>query len=137
MLSTSAIGTSRTELSALPDESRWSYRCFGKLHLTKGLFIKHDFPKSSQAERMAKGAQFGVVDEILSKNEKNYAILRSKITQLRVKLPRVLHRGSVTLTTAQGEKVFNSAQKATPMKALSSSKQIIPYVNPYPLIGNS
>jgi hypothetical protein len=55
---------------------------------------------------MAKGAQFGVVDEILSENEKNYAILHSEITQRRVKLPRVLHRGTVTLTTAQGEEVF-------------------------------
>jgi hypothetical protein len=54
----------------------------------------------SQAERMAKGAQFGVVDEILSENEKNYAILHSEITQLRVKLPRVLRRIRVTLTTA-------------------------------------
>jgi hypothetical protein len=54
----------------------------------------------SQAERMAKGAQFGVVDEILSENEKNYAILHSEITQLRVKLPRVLCRIRVTLTTA-------------------------------------
>ena len=54
----------------------------------------------SQAERMTKGAQFGVVDEILSENEKNYAILHSEITQLRVKLPRVLRRIRVTLTTA-------------------------------------
>jgi hypothetical protein len=41
----------------------------------------------SKAERIAKSAQFGVVDDFLSENEKNYAILHSEIAQLRVKLP--------------------------------------------------
>ena len=38
----------------------------------------------------------------------------------------------MTLTTAQGEEVFKIAQKATPITGLSSSKQGIRYLNPYP-----
>ncbi|MFZ0926371.1 MAG: hypothetical protein WAN56_00810 [Halobacteriota archaeon] len=72
-----------------------------------------------------------IIDELLSENKTN-AILHSEIAQLRVKLPSVLHRGIVTLTTAQGENVFRILQKATPIKALSSSKQGIPRLNPYP-----
>jgi len=62
----------------------------------------------SHAERMAGSTK---IDEILSENKKNYAIPHSAITQLRVKLPGALTKGSVTLTTAQGEKVFKISNR--------------------------
>jgi hypothetical protein len=107
-----------------------------------------------QAERMAFGRETGkmlsknipyqelhshpvfrsrqIVDDLVSANKKNYAIPYSEITQLRVKLPTVSHRGLVTLTTAEGENVFRIVQKAIPLKIVSSSTQASPYFNPYP-----
>jgi hypothetical protein len=107
-----------------------------------------------QAERMAFGRETGkmlskyipfqelrshpvmrstqIIDDLLSANKENYAIPYSEITQLRVKLPSVSHRGLVTVTTTEGQKVFRILQKAIPLKIVSSSKQASPYLNPYP-----
>ena len=76
----------------------------GKMGFAVAGFIGYTLQVRSQAERMARSTQ---IDELLSENKKNYAIPHSEITQLRVKLPGgALTSGRVTLTTAQGEKVF-------------------------------
>jgi hypothetical protein len=63
------------------------------------------------------------IDKLLAENEKNYAIPHEEVTQLRVKLPRVLHGGRVTFVTAQGETTFKlavltaSSKKPKPLNA--------------------
>ena len=65
------------------------------------------------------------IDTLLAESEKNYAIPHEEVTQLRVKLPRVLHGGRVTFVTAHGETTFKLAVLT------ASSKKPMP-LNAYP-----